>query len=307
MANSDVRFDGRAILITGAGRGLGRTHALLLASRGAHVVVADNGVAMDGEDPSQGPAEAVVAEIQRAGGKAVACTADLSTEQGSQAAVQTALDAFGRIDGILHNASTVPALQTTDAISTHDFDVVMRVNAYAGMWLARAAWPHMVRAKYGRVLYTTSVGIYGSEGTAPYCAAKAANIGIMRCLAAEGAPHGILVNVIAPSARTRMTERFLSAAYADWLFKTMPPEKVSVAAAYLMSEASTINGEVFALGGGRIARMVIGEGEGVMTSGTSIEEARDALPKVLADDKFFYPKDVAERSAKVAGYFGFRE
>lgn len=306
MAQDEIRFDGRAMLITGAGRGIGRTHALLLASRGAKIVIADNGVAMDGEDPGKGPAESVVAEIKAAGGEAVACTADLATEVGSNEAVEATLKAFGRIDGLLHNASTVPKLKTTDELSSHDLDVVMRINPFAGLWMARAAWPHMVEQKYGRILYTTSAGIYGSDGTAPYCAAKAANIGIMRCLAPEGARHGILVNVTAPSARTRMTEGFLSSAYAEWLFKTMPPEKVSVGVAYLMSEACKIYGEIFSMGGGRIGRITIAENEGVIGPGASIEEVHDAMPRVMADTKFFHPKDLAERSSKIAALFGFQ-
>lgn len=305
MAQCEIRFDGQAVLVTGAGRGLGRAHALLLASRGAKVVVADNGVAMDGEDASAGPAESVVAEIIAAGGEAVPCTADLASEIGSQMAVETAVRAFGTISGVLHNASTVPALTPPDAIASRDLDLVLRVNASAGLWLARAAWPHMIRQKYGRILYTTSAAIFGAEGNAPYATAKAAVIGTMRCLAAEGARHGIHVNVVAPSARTRMTEGFLSSAYADWLFKTMPPEKVAAGAAYLMSAACNVTGEIFSMGGGRIARILIAETEGVIGAGASIEEVRDALPSVMADREAFYPKDLTERSAKVAALLGF--
>jgi len=306
MAQREIRFDGRAILVTGAGRGIGRTHALLLASRGAKVVVADNGSGLYGEDPSKGPADSVVAEILAAGGEAVACTADLATEAGSNQAVEATLKSFGRIDGILHNAGTVPDLVTTDRLSSHDLEVVLRINTFAGLWMARAAWPHLVKQKYGRILYTTSVGIYGATGTAPYCAAKAACIGMMRCLAPEGVEHGILVNVVAPSARTRMTERHLSGAYGEWLMKTMPPEKVSVGAVYLMSEACKIYGEIFSMGGGRIGRLIIAENEGVVGSDSSIEDVHEAMPRVLADAKFFYPKNLAERSAKVAALLGFK-
>jgi NAD(P)-dependent dehydrogenase (short-subunit alcohol dehydrogenase family) len=304
MADGEVRYDGRAILVTGAGRGMGRTHSLLLASRGAKIVVADNGVSTDGENPATGPAEAVVAEIKAAGGEAVACTADLATEAGSNQAVQTTLDAFGKIDGLLHNATTVAKLAPVDELSVPGLDIVMRINPSAALWLAAAAWPHMARQKYGRILYTTSAGIYGSMNCVSYAGAKAAMIGIARSLAVEGAAHGILVNAIAPSAATRTVTDFLKSDYADWLIRTMPPEKVSAGAAYLMSEDSTITGEIFAMGGGRISRITLAETAGVMNTAGSIEEVRAALPKVMAATDFFYPRDLDERSAKVSAMFG---
>lgn len=306
MTHSEIRFDGRAFLITGAGRGLGRAQALALALRGARIVVADNGAAMDGEDADKGPAQTVVAEIKAAGGEAVACTADIATEAGANQAVEASLEAFGRIDGIVHNASTCPDLTTADQLSSHDLDLIMRVNPMAGLWMARTAWPHMVRHQYGRLVYMTSGGVYGALGNAPYAAAKSAYIGMTRCLALEGAKDGILVNAVAPSARTRMTERFQASAYADWFFETMPPEKAAVGVAYLLSEACEVSGEIFAMGGGRIARVTIAESEGFIGSGSSIEEVGDAMSEVMAGAAFFHPKDLSERSAKVADLFGFR-
>ena len=306
MESHTIRFDGRAFLVTGAGRGLGRAQALLLASRGATIVVADNGVAMDGEDPDARPAETVVAEINAGGGAAVACTADIGTETGSKHAVEASLDAFGRIDGIVHYASTSPDLQTADRLSSTALELVMRVNCFAGLWMARAAWPHMVGQRFGRVVYMPSAGVYGALGNTDYAAAKAAYIGMMRCLALEGAKHGILVNAVAPSARTRMTERFHPSAYADWFFETMTPEKVAVGVAYLLSEECEIHGEIFAMGGGRIARVVLAESEGVIGAGSSIEEVREVMGRVMADTKFFHPKDLSERSRAVAELFGFR-
>lgn len=305
MAHGDIRFNDRAILITGAGRGLGRAQALLLASRGANIVVADNGSAMDGAGPDSNPAETVVAEIGAAGGKAVACTADIATEQGAKQAVETSLEAFGRIDGIVHNASSCPDLTPPDALSSDDLDVVMRVNPFAGLWMVRAAWPHMVRQHYGRLLLMPSGAVYGALGNASYAAAKAAYFGAMRCLALEGVEHGILVNAVMPAARTRMTERFHPSAFADWFLATMSPEKVAVGVAYLMSEECDINGEIFAMGGGRIARVVVAENEGVVDAGASIEAVRDAMPRVMADSRFFYPKDLGERSVRVAELLGF--
>jgi NAD(P)-dependent dehydrogenase (short-subunit alcohol dehydrogenase family) len=240
MAEGNIRFDGRAIVVTGAGRGLGRAQALLLASRGASVVVSDNGAAKDGEDPSTGPAASVVAEIQAAGGKAVACTADLSTDEGATAAVQACLDAFGRIDGIAHYASSCPPLKSPDQLSTRDLELVMRINAGAAMWMARAAWPHMARAGYGRIVLTTSGGAYGARNNADYSSAKAAQIGLTRCLAVDGAEHGILVNAVAPSAHTRMTDGFFPGKFADWFAEIMAPEKVAASAAYLLDHRRDI-------------------------------------------------------------------
>ncbi|MGO4690149.1 SDR family NAD(P)-dependent oxidoreductase [Glaciibacter sp. 2TAF33] len=305
MKANEIRFDGKAILVTGAGRGMGRDHAQLLASRGAQVIVADNGSAMDGSASSTGPAESVVAEILDAGGSAVACTADLSTEEGSAAAVQAAIDAFGRIDGILHNASTSPNLSSPDRIDTGQLDLVLRINTYAGFWLTRAAWPHMKAQGGGRFVYVASHSIYGVAGSSMYASAKSAYIGMARSVAPEGAKHNILCNVILPTARTRMTERMPPSEYADWLFETMDPAKVSLGAAYLLSDECSIYGEIFSVGGGRVARVRLAETTGVMGPALSIEEMRDAFTTVMAQDEYIYPKDQQERVSIVHASMGF--
>lgn len=305
MTSDEIRFDGKAVVVTGAGRGMGRDHALLLASRGAHVIVADNGSAMDGSAAGAGPAESVVAEIKDAGGTAVPCTADLSTEEGSAAAVQASIDAFGRIDGILHNASTSPNLFSPDQVPTDQLDLVMRINAYAGFWLTRAAWPHMKEQGGGRVVYVASHSIYGVAGAAPYASAKSAYIGMARSFAPEGAPLNILCNVIMPTARTRMTERMPASDYADWLWETMDPAKVSLGAAYLLSDECQIHGEMFSVGGGRIARIRLAETPGAMGAGESIEEMRDAFATVMAQDDHIFPKDQQERVSIVHPKMGF--
>lgn len=305
MAEGEIRYDGRAVLITGSGRGLGRVDALLLASRGAKIIVADNGVGQDGDGASSGPAHDVVAEIKAAGGEAVACTADLSTEEGCNQAVQASIDAFGRIDAIIHNASTCPDIIGIEDMATRDIEVLMRINPLAGAWLARAAWPHMVKQQYGRFVLMTSAGFYGSYGTVPYSAAKASYLGLARSLAVEGRPHGIRVNAVTPCARTRMTERFEPSDYSRWFLGTMSPEKVAVAVAYLVSEECDINGETFNVGGGRIARLTIAEADGAFGEGSSIEEVRGLMPEVMSQDEFFYPTDLAEWSEKINELFGY--
>ena len=304
MSGNDVRLDGRAILVTGAGRGIGKAQALLLAARGAMVVVADNGSAMDGENESAGPADAVVSEIREAGGKAVACTADLSTKPGAERAISAVLDTFGRIDGIVHYASSCPDLEGPADLVDHDIDLVLAVNPFAAMWMARAAWPHMVSAGFGRIVLTPSAALYGALGNTPYAAAKAALIGVIRCLALEGAEHGIAVNGVMPSALSRMTETHLPPDYLEWFGKKMAPEKVANGAAWLVSEECSVNGEIFAVGGGRIARVVLAEAEGVVDTADTVEQARDAMGAVMADKSFFYPGSLDVRTAKVMPLLG---
>ena len=146
--------------------------------------------------------------------------------------------------------------------------------------------------------------IFGAAGNASYAAAKGAIVGMVRCLAVDGEPHGIRVNAIAPSALTRMTEAFLAPDYVEWLRRTMPPEKAAGAAALLMSEACPLTGEILGLGGGRVSRITLTESEGVILPDPGAEAVRDALPAILTDAALFHPANLAERSAKVAALLG---
>lgn len=304
MSAGDVRFDGRAIVVTGAGRGMGREHALLLASRGAQVVVSDAGMTLDGTAASRGPADTVVSEIEAAGGKAVACPADLSTNAGSADAIQTCIDAFGRVDGVLHNASIFPQSFSPDALPDDLFDRMMRVNVYAGFWLTRAAWPHMKRQGGGRIVYTASHAIYGVGTLAAYSTAKSAFIGMCRSFAGDGEPHNILCNLLVPTARTRMTDEMAPSAYTTWLNEAMDPAKIAIGAAYLLSDECKVTGEMLSVAGGRIARVQLGEAQGIMGFDT-IEQVRDQFDEIVNQRAEIFPKNTFERTQIVHKAMGF--
>ncbi|MDN4640055.1 SDR family NAD(P)-dependent oxidoreductase [Agreia sp. PsM10] len=305
MSTGRVRYDGRAILVTGAGRGMGRTHALALADRGAQVLVADRGVTMNGTGSDEGPANDVVAEIVAAGGTAVAYHGDLSTSEGAIGAVEAAIAAFGRIDGIIHNASTSPDAVPLYEMPEELFDRTARVNIYAAFLMVKAAWPRFIEQNFGRIVVVSSHSIYGTPQSVSYATAKAAYIGLVNSLSLEGVEHNILVNGIAPTARTRMTERMQASDYTDWLFETMLPERVTPTVAYLVSEAASVNGQFFSVGGGRVARITLAESHGVLGMGEDIDAVHDLLPSVMDDQDWLFPTSIFERGLIVGQLMGW--
>jgi len=301
-----VRYDGRAILVTGAGRGMGRTHALSLAERGALVVVADRGVTMNGVGADESPANDVVAEIRAAGGTATAYQGDLSERDGAVGAVETTVAAFGRIDGLIHNASTSPDAGPLFEMPDELFDRTARVNLYAAFHMAKAAWPHFIDQEFGRVVVISSHSIYGAPAAVAYTTAKASYLGFVNSLSIEGIDQNILVNGVAPTARTRMTEKMSPSAYTEWLFETMLPERVTPTVAYLVSEAANVTGQLFSVGGGRVARMTIAESHGVVGLGESIDDVHRLMPAVMADQDWSFPSSIQERGFAVAEMMGWQ-
>ena len=254
----ELRFDDRVAVITGAGRGLGRAYALLLASLGAKVVVNDTGATMRGDGVDTGPADEVVKEIMAAGGEAVACTESVATADGGAAVVRTALDHYGRIDALVHNAGThrpAPLADMTD----EDFEAVLGVHLRGAFHVVRPAFRRMRAAGYGRIVLTSSIGgLYGNEGVANYGVAKAGMIGLSNVVALEGAAAGVRCNIIVPAAVTRMAEGIDTSAYPP-----MTPEQVAPAVAWLAHEACSISGEMLVSIAGRVARAFIAETPGV--------------------------------------------
>ncbi|WP_333776752.1 SDR family oxidoreductase [Streptomyces sp. IBSBF 3136] len=255
---------GRVVVVTGAGRGLGRAHALAFAAEGARVVVNDLGVAPDGTPGPDSPAAAVAAEIREAGGEAVAHGGDIATSEGAASLIGTAVETFGRLDTLVNNAGFLRDRMLVN-LDEDDWDAVLRVHLKghflplrhaAAHWRAEAA---AGRAPVARIVNTSSgAGLLGSVGQGNYSAAKAGIVGLTLVAAAELARYGVQVNAVAPAARTRMTERVFAAAMAtpDTGFDAMAPENVSPLVVWLGSAASAgVTGRVFEAEGGRITVM----------------------------------------------------
>ena len=254
-----IRFDDRVAIVTGAGVGLGREHALLLASRGAKVVVNDPGGAVDGRGSAHSVADQVVAQIRAAGGTAVANYDSVAEKAAAQNIIDTAIKNFGRLDILVNNAGILRD-KSFHKMEADDFEFVVQVHLMGTVYCTMAAWPIMREQKYGRVVVTTSgSGTVGNFGQSNYGAAKMGVLGMINCLRHEGAKYNILTNAISPSARTRMTEGLISEAVLEY----MKPELVSPAVAFMCSEQCNFSGEVIGAGGGFYRRVKYMESEGV--------------------------------------------
>ncbi len=251
-------FEGKVAIVTGAGGGLGRCHALDLARRGAKVVVNDLGGAMDGTGGSSKAAESVVAEIKAAGGEAIANGGSVSDRQGAASMVKDAMDAWGRVDVLINNAGILRDKSFAN-MGLDDFELVLNVHLMGSVYVTKAVWPIMREQGYGRIVMTTSPsGLYGNFGQTNYGAAKLGLVGFMNTLKIEGAKYNIHTNAIAPVAATRMTENLLP----EQAQKALGPELVTPAVVYLCTEDAP-NGVVLQAQGGRFSMACIVESAGV--------------------------------------------
>ncbi|MGB7357098.1 MAG: SDR family NAD(P)-dependent oxidoreductase [Mycobacterium sp.] len=271
----DLRFDGRVAVVTGGGRGLGRAYALMLAEYGAKVVVNDPGTTLDGEGGDEGPAHDVVREIVAAGGDAVASTDSVATPAGGQAIIATALDRFGGLDILVHNAGIVRRAALKD-MSYDDFDAVLDVHLRGAFHVVRPAFPRMCEAGYGRIVLTSSIGgLYGNHEVANYAVAKAGVIGLSNGAAMEGAAHNVASNVIVPAAVTRMAEGIDTSAYPP-----MGPELVAPVVGYLAHETCSVTGELFVALAGRVAAAAVVEAPGVYRPSWTISDVAEHLSAI---------------------------
>ena len=285
-------FDGKVAIITGAGGGLGRQHALALAARGALVVVNDLGGAVDGSGSDTGAAQLVVEEITAAGGEAAADTNSVATPEGGEAIVQTAIDAFGRVDIVINNAGILRD-KTFHNMTPEFVDPVLDVHLRGAFNVTKPAWIHMREQRYGRVVSTSSAsGIFGNFGQSNYGAAKTGLIGLTKVLAVEGARYGITANAIAPLAHTRMTEDILGS-----LGDKLDPALVTPIVAYLAHESCEATGRIFSVGGGRVAEVFLGETNGYFHADLSPEDVADNWSTITDRSGYHVPANLGEETA----------
>lgn len=289
---TQIRFDGRSAIVTGAGGGLGRAYALELARRGARVVVNDLGGAPDGTGSGASMADAVVREIREAGGEAVASYDSVSTPEGGEAIVRAALDAFGSADVLINNAGILRDKSFTN-LAPEDLRAVLAVHLEGAFHVTQPAFRAMKERGYGRILFTASAaGVFGNFGQSNYGAAKMGLLGLSNVLAIEGAKAGIRCNVIAPVARTRLTEKLLGP-----LAESLAPEQVMPLALYLVSEECELTREVFSVGGGRFARVFVGLAPGWAAgkgSRPSVEDVRDHIDEIRNEQGYVVPSSAQD-------------
>ena len=282
---SKVNFENKVVIITGAGNGLGKAYALDLANRGAKVVVNDLGGSVDGSGSANTPADDVVEEIKKNGGEAVANYSSVSTKEGGDAIISTAMDAYGTVDAVVNNAGILKD-KSFVKMTEDDFSAVIDVHLKGAFYVSQPAFKIMKENSYGRIVNIASPsGLFGNFGQANYGAAKMGIVGLTNVLAIEGAKYNIKVNVIAPNATTRMTE----AIFGEEMGKMFKVEQVVPMVAYLASEVCEPTHEIFSVGAGRFARVGISTHIGYFNPDATAEDIDSNIEKIRLIENVTFP------------------
>jgi len=297
---SEIRLDNRIAIITGAGAGLGRSHALLMAACGAKVVVNDLGGRVDGTGTSREAADVVVAEIRAAGGEAGPNYDTVATPEGAQSILKTALDTYGTVDIVVNNAGIIRYKRLLEH-TPEDFAITLAVHLAGSYYLSMAAFPIMKQKRYGRFVFTSSSGgMRGSADGVAYGAAKAGVLGLANVIALAGAPHGVYSNVILPNAYTRMTEM----AVAERNREKLSADYISPLVLYLCSEQCNLNHEMFAVGGGTVARTILALAPGWRADSKeefTAEAIHAHLDEIMDMTNYSNPRTTEEETRLVVG------
>jgi NAD(P)-dependent dehydrogenase (short-subunit alcohol dehydrogenase family) len=286
---AELGFEGKVAIITGAGGGLGRSHALELAKRGALIVVNDLGGSTDGTGGSETAAQKVVDEIKALGGEAVPNYDSVATPEGGANIVKTAVDAFGSVHIIINNAGILRDTSFKN-MTPDQLNPVLDVHLRGAFYVTQPAWQLMRDQGYGRIVNTSSgAGIFGNFGQTNYGAAKMGLVGFTRVLAVEGAKNNIKANAIAPVAKTRMTEDLLGP-----LADQLAPENVTPIVAYLAHESCEVSGEVYTVGGGHVARVFVGVAPGFTKKDLTVEDVAENLEQIRNPEGYEIPANLNE-------------
>jgi NAD(P)-dependent dehydrogenase (short-subunit alcohol dehydrogenase family) len=303
-----IRLDDRVAIVTGAGAGLGRSHALALAARGAKVVVNDLGATVDGSGGSREPADRVAAEIAAMGGTAIADHSTVATPEGGEALVQRALDEFGQVDIVVNNAGNIQ-LASFAKLDVRRLGEILDVHLGGAFFVTQPAYRAMIPRRSGRIIFTVSgVAAFGNLGASLYGAAKGGILGLMSVLKMEAARHGILVNAIAPMAQTRMAADANLSEYEAVTERSVSPDLVAPAVVYLASDECDLAGEVWSVGSGSVARLFTArtagyfrhpDREGELTP----EDIAEHLAAIRDTDGFDQPESWPAEWDLVLGHF----
>jgi len=298
----EIRFDDKVVVITGAGAGLGRSHALAFASRGAKVVVNDLGGSATGEGKGSNAADTVVEEIKAAGGEAVA---NYESVENGEAIIKTAIDNYGRVDVVVNNAGILRD-SSFKKMTDQDWDLIYKVHVLGAYKVTKAAWPYMLEQGYGRIVNTASAaGLYGNFGQANYSMAKIGMVGFTQTLAIEGAKNNVIANVIAPVAGSRMTETILP----PELVAALKPEYITPLVMKLCSEKNEETGSIFEVGAGWISKLRWERTKGVgfdISNGLSPEAVEESWDQITDFENADHPTTAQESFVPVLANLGIK-